>query len=148
MADLFSFYNKKKLPCRVCGHDFPNSDDIVNFHQRRLHKNCYKCRMCSFSFVENPEAHPKELHEFPYCQECYSEETGEPLCRACHETIGDNEKYVNPTNMPKRKFHSRCFLCGNCKSPLKDAYSIKQGQPHCLTCYNPEVELQQSLQSK
>lgn len=137
MADLFAFYNRNKLPCRVCGKDFSADDkDIPRFHQRRIHKECFKCKSCYID-CNDPNVHPLEHHEYPYCQPCYCEVTGEPLCRGCHKLIEHDEKYVSPSKMPNKKFHANCFLCAQCNTPLKDAFSIKDGKPHCLSCHDP-----------
>merc|ERR1712039_583141 len=135
-----AFYNKDKLPCRACGKGF-DGGETVTFHQRRWHDSCFKCRKCSLDLVANPSEHPLELHEYPYCHPCYCDETGKSLCYGCHKLVDENEKFVHTAKFPNRKYHTGCFLCADCHSPLKDAYSTKEGKPHCLSCWNPTENL-------
>uniref|UniRef100_UPI00358E17C3 LIM domain-binding protein 3-like isoform X2 n=1 Tax=Myxine glutinosa TaxID=7769 RepID=UPI00358E17C3 len=90
---------------------------------RSWHKDEFCCCRCKQSLAETgyvPES------EKIYCQGCYAQLFA-PACSKCKEKIVGEVTYAL-----KQAFHSQCFLCAACGTPIgKSTFHMEDGEPYC-----------------
>uniref|UniRef100_A0A8C4Q4E7 Uncharacterized protein n=1 Tax=Eptatretus burgeri TaxID=7764 RepID=A0A8C4Q4E7_EPTBU len=90
---------------------------------RSWHKDEFCCCRCKQSLAEIgyvPES------EKIYCQGCYAQLFA-PACSKCKEKIVGEVTYAL-----KQAFHSQCFLCAACGTPIgKSTFHMEDGEPYC-----------------
>ncbi|XP_031566132.1 testin-like isoform X2 [Actinia tenebrosa] len=122
-----------KWECHRCGKGMANGE-IAVFASRAgeekcWHPGCFVCCMCNNLLVDLIYFY-KEGNI--YCGRHYAEQF-KPRCAACDELIF-SEQY---TQAEDRNWHQRHFCCLECDKDLGGMlYVAKNGQPHCLECYD------------
>jgi hypothetical protein len=109
--------------CAKCHGDLRGA--IVTAGDARYHPHCFVCVQCSAelrSYVTVPG-------RGVMCQSCGQSATG-LNCTKCSRPLVD--EYVT---FEGGKFHSACFSCANCSTPLGSAsFMKKDGRPFCQSC--------------
>ena len=86
----------------------------------KWHESCFKCAKCHKRLASKVFFHEKKL----FCEYCMKKSTL-PECKKCRMPI--EGACVNALDA---SWHPKCFVCTECKKPLKGFIS-KNGKPYC-----------------
>lgn len=134
-----SFFEKEGIP--YCQEDYldlfcdkcykcqkPITSDTVKALGRLYHVECFTCSTCNKP-IKPPWFYEK--HGKPYCGEDFARDHA-PKCTACQEPIVDD--YLSALS---NKWHPNCFLCRNCKKPIKEKkFYVVDHVQMCTACMN------------
>jgi len=114
---------------KICkGCDEPISDDFISAMEMNWHKECFKCRVCNKSLVDDAfYCIDCEL----YCEYHYQEKEN-LLCEYCKQPV--DKRYVFALN---KKWHPNHFFCNFCKNILYTDSGFREykDKPYCKDCY-------------
>ncbi|KAL9084121.1 MAG: hypothetical protein Q9159_005416 [Coniocarpon cinnabarinum] len=114
-----------KGQCRGCNQDITGKS--VKAADGRLtgrwHKECFSCKTCKSPFLT---ADFYVLRDEPYCSHHYHM-LNNSLCRSCH--TGIEGRYFEIDG--RRRFHTGCFACADCRRPLAGDYFEMANRFYC-----------------
>ncbi|KAK9432264.1 hypothetical protein V1505DRAFT_16801 [Lipomyces doorenjongii] len=136
-----------KAKCHGCGLPIPGKS-ICSVDGRvpgKWHRDCFKCSTCRSPF---PTGEFYVLESMPYCARDYHLQNGS-ICAVCGEGVEgecleledatdeeDDKRITEEHEMAaeshcRRRVHTTCFRCWECKVLLKDEYYEMQGRYLC-----------------
>lgn len=89
----------------------------------RYHKACFVCTTCKEPFSSSTFY---VINDQPYCEQHYHKLNGS-LCGSCGRGI--EGQYLEDEST--KKYHPRCFRCGDCGIVLRDGYFDVDGRAFC-----------------
>ena len=89
----------------------------------RWHRECFVCKTCRGPFLKGDFY---VLRNEPYCSHHYHV-LNNSLCRYCH--TGIEGRYFEIDG--RRRFHTGCFFCAECRRPLAGDYFEMGNRFHC-----------------
>ncbi|KAI8824104.1 uncharacterized protein EV422DRAFT_493447 [Fimicolochytrium jonesii] len=108
--------------CREC--DLPIEGETICALDSSFHKECFVCKTCKEPFADrNFYVYDDE----PLCN-IHFHEKNNSLCGACGDPIEGPCADIAETG---RRFHTNCWACCVCRTPLVSVYYSHNGRPYC-----------------
>ncbi|GFU29598.1 four and a half LIM domains protein 1 [Nephila pilipes] len=129
--------------CFKC-HYAITDDQGVTYNKQPYHADCFTCSKCQTQLGNQTF---KNVEDNLYCVKCY----GETFCKKCHSCnqpilIGEKDILYSYGDY---KWHSECFTCRVCQSPLTDVSFIIRGNTLiCKNCTSQEDTVSAAATSK
>jgi len=117
--------------CKSCCHPIIG-EYIITSVGDKLHKNCFRCKVCYDSLVHNGLYLKNGGY---YCRKCYDKNFG-MKCQTC-KTYIIKADYVAVAGS---NYHSNCFRCNKCSGVITYKYYTVEGLYYCKSCRENVVE--------
>lgn len=115
--------------CTACGENLKDRIRTLQGSEEaagmKWHETCFKCSTCNKRLHQKVFFQEKKL----FCEYCMKK-SNLPSCKKCRMPI--EGACVNALDA---SWHPKCFVCTECKDPLKGFIS-KEGKPYCKGCFD------------
>ena len=124
----------KVPPAGVCAACNGNLDygEVVHALGGSWHRMCFMCVSCRQIIAAG--APLMQQQGLPCCMPCWEEHFAD-RCAACKKPIGAGARAITLQDRSGRQYHSDCFVCSACRSPLKDDVLPANGALNCRPCW-------------
>ncbi|XP_061685545.1 four and a half LIM domains protein 2-like isoform X2 [Syngnathoides biaculeatus] len=122
--------------CFACGQLIGCTSKDVSFKAQHWHGECFLCKMCNQSLVDQPFATRDEML---VCSACHITEFS-AKCHACLKNIMPGSKKMEHKG---NSWHEACFTCKSCQQLIgTKSFIQKDASNYCLCCYEKNFALQ------
>jgi len=114
--------------CKYCNQQVKPGESYLRALGGSYHNNCFKCRKCG-SFLGTNQFY--NINNDAFCGKCHAIHDV-PNCNACNRPL---ERGTDFLRYEGQTFHTKCFLCNNCRTELSDRDFFKhEGGRYCSNC--------------
>ena len=108
--------------CDSCGQTINGSG--IQAMNKRFHSQCFNCFVCKRQLTGSF----MQADGNPYCMDDYNNLFSK-TCGGCNKIISGS--FINALG---KQWHTTCFLCAKCSSPLSSGFYEKNSNPYCKNC--------------